>query len=290
MNRLPSRVTTIGIFAFWLLTAGWFIRRELAPTWGAGDAPPYAIELADEAMRQAVPVIWSVHRNGEFLTTATTRVEYVEPDDTFSLNCELRKFDLVTGQTLAVIVNDLRNVYRVSRAGELLGMRTDLAVTVGGSRIDLMVAAEVKEGRALLRCTVRSPWGSFEPPLEPVPVSAAGVLNPLHPVQRVRGLRPGQRWTMPLVDPLADALRVALGRFVKDTLGGQALSMSGPRSLVAEVTGPRGLEWNGREHDCYVIEYAGDDYRAATWVRVRDGLVLRQEAGGNGDEFVLQRN
>jgi len=287
---LPSRVTVIGIFAFWCLSLGWFVRKELAPTWGASHAPPYAIELADEAIRQAVPVVWTVHRNGEFLTTATTRVEYVEPDDTFRLSCEIRKFDLVAGRSLAVTVNDLRNVYRVSRAGELLAMQTDVAVTAGGSRFDLMMSAEVKDGRAWTRCAVRSPWGSFEPTPVQVNVSASGMLNPLHPVQRVRGLRPGQRWSMPLVDPLADALRVALERFVQDTLGGPRLRFPGPRTLVAEVTGPRGLEWNGREHDCYVIEYGGDDYRAATWVRVRDGLVLRQEAGSNGDEFVLQRN
>lgn len=287
---MPSRITTFAILAFWLLTTGWFVRREILPAWGASDAPPYAIELADEAMRQAVPVTWTVSRNGEFLTTATTRAEYVEIDDTFVLSCDVRGFPLLDRGALPVTIERLRNTNRISRAGELLGMQTEIALLAAGSRIELNIAAEVRDGKAWPQCTVRSPWGTLSPPLEAVPVATASVLNPLHPVQRVRGLHPGQRWVTPLVDPLADALRVALDRWIRDTIGGRVPWAAGPRQLIAEVTGPRTLEWNGQDQACYVIEYRGDDYQAASWVRVRDGLVLRQEAGAHGDEFALQRN
>ena len=48
--------------------------------------------------------------------------------------------------------------------------------------------------------------------------------------------------------------------------------------------------YNEAEHLCWVVEYdGGDDMKAWTWVRVEDGLVLRQEARQNGESLILLR-
>jgi hypothetical protein len=132
-------------------------------------------------------------------------------------------------------------------------------------------------------------WGQDDPlklDMEPVEVPAHGsVFNPLHPVNRIGGLRPGQRWRMPQFDPLAEAVAASLAKFLKL---GKPLPL-GPRFLDAEVQPPKTLVWNKREVACLVIVYRSDEISASTWVRQQDGLVLRQEAGKPSDSVILQR-
>ena len=61
---MPSRLFILVIVSFWLATTGWFVAREVAPRWRSGDAPPYAIELADEALKSPVPIKWRLVWNG----------------------------------------------------------------------------------------------------------------------------------------------------------------------------------------------------------------------------------
>jgi hypothetical protein len=116
--------------------------------------------------------------------------------------------------------------------------------------------------------------------LPPVTVSSQGsVLMPLHPVNHVRGLRPGQTWHMPLVDPLGDALAALVPG-----------SQPGTTTVFAKVEPQtRTLQSGKQEIECYVIEYKSDDLNGRTWVRVSDGLVMQQEATMSGDTWILQR-
>ncbi len=138
---------------------------------------------------------------------------------------------------------------------------------------------------------IETPLGRQESAMEPVPVSHRGsVLLPTHPVSRLRGLRPGQSWKTPIINPLADALSAMMP-------GGDR---SSPRSLSARVLPelqllpetPNPIEkW--KEIPCLVIEYEGsekDKSQPRTWVRAADGLVLRQEVELDGKRLIMQRD
>lgn len=114
--------------------------------------------------------------------------------------------------------------------------------------------------------------------LPPTPVSHMGsVLMPLHPVSRVSGLRPGQHWHQPLVDPLRDSFS----------------ALPGTRSLNAHVLPqPQVLQWGDIQKSCLVIEYTNDENEpmGRTWVEQGTNLVLRQEAILEGNRWIMTRD
>lgn len=293
---MPPRPVILAIVAFWLATSVWLFQRELWPRLRPGEPPPYTIDLVDEA-RNSSPIRWAVYRGDEKIGKASTSVSYDETDDTFKLHGVMEQLELYRSRFPGgpvVKVQKVASMYRVSREGELREIVVDLAGSAellgGFERFDLLahVAGRVEERRFAPHGYVEWPGGKKELKADPVAVSTYGsVLNPLHPVNRILGLRPGQQWRMPLVDPLADALAAVVADTVAAKLPGLS---SGPRFLDAVVSGPQDLAWGGQEVSCLVIEYKGDsEVTARTWVRVSDGLVLRQEAR-QGDLLVLQRD
>src|SRR5471030_1683909 len=92
---MPPRFLTLTILAFWLGMTGWLAYRDLWPRWRAGEPPPYSIDLADEARRQSVPVLWTVYRRlpgmvkDERIGRLHTWVVYRDEDDTFELHGEM---------------------------------------------------------------------------------------------------------------------------------------------------------------------------------------------------------
>jgi hypothetical protein len=93
----------------------------------------------------------------------------------------------------------------------------------------------------------------------------------------LKGLRAGQQWVQPVVDPLMMS--------VSSLLAPPPL-----RQLDADVDSST-LFWNGAEVLCWRIDYRErpDKIVARTWVRREDGLVLQQEASHAGRELILQR-
>ncbi|MFL5341491.1 MAG: hypothetical protein ACJ8F7_15200, partial [Gemmataceae bacterium] len=119
-------------------------------------------------------------------------------------------------------------------------------------------------------------------------------LNPLHPVPRIKGLKPGRKWRMEVVDPLADVVQPALQAVQQRFIPGQAplkLNLpTGPKYLNAEVlTGTAKVSYNHQEYDCHVIEYRGENEVFRTYVRISDGWVLRQESKAFDQRIVMQR-
>jgi hypothetical protein len=288
---MPNRVITVTIVLFWLATMAWFVRREITPRWFADAPPPFSIELVDEAVRQSLPVRWLLPRNGQVIAPARTAIEYNDVDDTFTLTCTIYKFELFKVEPATIYVEGYRNQYRVTRTGELRAAETDVRLSVGSSLIEVLVAADVRGNQIVPRCRVISPWGNLVPKLDPITLTHSGVLNPMHPVHRIHGLRSGQRWRVPVWDPLADAQREALQSLFRQFVGTQLpkLPSAENKVLLAEVSGPRPMLWDNLEQECFVIEYRGDELVGRTWVRRADGAVLRQEAFGAGEELVLQR-
>jgi hypothetical protein len=287
---MPSRPVTLVIVACWLVTAGWFVSRDVLPRWRAGEPPPYTIELADEALRQVVPTRWTFTINGAEVGTIRTALQYRESDDTFELSATCPAMTLAVVGPIEVVATDYDDGIRVTRDGELRAMHTAVRLAVRGlglqARFEMW--AEVRNGRLERRAEFDAPGlGRSDLALDPTDVPRGSVLNPMHPVPRITGLRPGQEWRQPLTDPRSDIVRAVVARLA----GSEAPNLSGaPDVLQARVlTEPQPVDWNGESHVCLVVEYRGEEHTARTWVRQSDGMVLRQEADAHGETLVLQR-
>jgi hypothetical protein len=308
---MPPRYVTLAIVAFWLATTGWMASRDLFPRFRTGEPPPFTIDLTDEVSladvvkvenpvsrftAQTIP--WIILLNGERVGFAVTRVQRQE-DRTFDLQAELRFKELK--MPWAVQITSLMNTYRVTSAGDLRGMSVRLILRdltglfQGGmkdTQIEVGMEAEVEDGMLIPHAYLYEPelrhpgpWAKTKKELlsglKPIPVPERGaVLNTLQPLNRQLGLREGQTWTVPRLDPL-EAVTAILG-------------LTGPprtRYLDARVSAAP-FTWDGKEVPCWRIDYAepSNKISARTWVQRSDGLVLQQEASHDHMHMVLRRD
>jgi len=292
---------SLAIIALWLGTSGWLAWHDLWPRWRPGQPPPYTIDLTAEVHHRHKNIIyWTVEQNDRQVFRAETWVESPAPE-VFELKAMLRKpkdpkFEAASVGPLKLDNLRMESTYRI-RQGRLLGIEGKIEGKVEGLPglvelprglgIDFVadVNGEVREGQFFSSLRGRSALlgKDFKLDLQPVPVSDQGsVLLPLHPVNRIQGLRPGQTWRIPVMNPLLASARAALPVGDGD---------DGTRYLQAEVLpSPQLLTWKQREVPCLVIRYRGDEMTASTWVEEDTGLVLRQEAAQGDESWVMQRD
>jgi hypothetical protein len=304
---MPARHHILVILAFWVAVSSWFYYRDLRPLFWS-ETPPFVIDLADEA--QAHKIRWTL-LEGELPVDqpldkdkirgyAETEVDYQEADDTFLVSCTVKRWPTKIQHGEPPL--KVKNAYRVTRDGGIREVRAQLTspVTVPGQGVvDLngSLEGEIKDGRltphvkldvaGLDQAQAGHDHLHFERDLEPIEVSLRGsVLNPMQPVNRVAKLKKGQQWRTPLLDPLNDALEAVLPAFLRRQA--RTTRFAGAEVLPDTYL----LYWDGRRPavPCLVIEYTGDDFKARTWVREIDGLVLRQEATKAGQTMTLQRD
>jgi hypothetical protein len=302
---MPSRLVTLGILVFWLATTAWFVARDLLPNWSSQAAPPFSIELADEAIRQIVPVHWQIRRDGQAIGRLRTTLRSHDEDDTYELTAACQDLPLVDTTApvvgrIQIVIRQFEDRLRVTRDGELRSMRTAIALDVHlGSHPPLpaeaALSAEVRGRRMVRAFRLSSPGlGEFAPALDSTEPIRGSVLNPLHPLHRLSGLRPGQRWRQPLVAPHEEIIQAALAKAPGAESAAPAFERRRPRWLDAAVRPQfERLEWNRGEVDCLVVDYRSDwhsdDLAARTWIRATDGLILRQEAESHGQSLTLER-
>jgi hypothetical protein len=308
--RVLKWTVRVLVVLFWLGTMTWFAYREVWPLIFPGDAPPFVIDLADEATSQG-QTYWTMKRQDREIGKAKTSLKYISSDDTFELISELKDVEL-TGVPFVgwVYLANARNRYVVTRDGELrsVGAEGELRLedrrrperhTPGTALItaNASFGGNVVAGKLQRHVVLQTPLGITQRQLEPVDAPSGNILNPLHPVSRIKNLKPGRRWRMPVINPIADAVEPTLqAAYQQANQGAKPLNFklpTSPKFIDAEVlseTGP--VHWNGRDHECYIIEYraSADERPARTYVRVRDGLVLKQEAFAMGERFTLQRD
>jgi hypothetical protein len=250
---------------------------------------------------------------------ASTWVDNHKEEDEYTLNARLETKGLNLQPVIVAKffqINLLTSAYRVTRSGQLRSLETLVKVSVlkrkGPSslfkflqeqlslpgnapalkQIELRIRGEVRGQQFFAHCCValasieeeRIGNPSYKPiqfDLPAVPVSSTGsVLMPLHLVSHIRGLRLGQSWRQPLVDPLRDALA-----FLPDFSGGV-------RWLNARVLPqPEKLELDGTEISCLVIEYTNDENEpmGRTWVEQDGERVLQQEAILEDSRWIMKR-
>jgi hypothetical protein len=254
------------------------VYREVLPAFQTGEPPPFIIDLADEVSAQTIT--WEALAQGKPAGTARTKVSH-RADRPFDLVSDFHPTNL---RLLGIDVKRVHSSYAVTRAGDLRELEATVTVNVfaGADAIEVGVRGKVDQRMFTpeIRFAGLDLKGFPLPKLEPVPVSGRGsVLNPLHPLNRLKGLHDGQRWVQPVLDPLVVVVYSLIGK--EPPL----------HRLYAEVT-PGTLSWHGQDVACWQIGYSEPGQRASarTWVRRSDGLVLRQEANHAGLDLVLERN
>ncbi len=324
---MPPRWFSALIVVFWLAATGWLFWHDLWPQWRPGEPPPYHIDLVEEVQKGERRDDWNkndwkVQLDGKDVFNASTWVTYDKQNETFDLHADYRARTVGANTRkyeLARIfqVMEMNSLYRVTRAGELRSLWTEIVVylpkegegqslftwanlfrkkippqpkeSVLPQRDPMRVVhfrlwGEVQEGQFFAHCQAVSQRLERELKIDlpPATVSHNGsVLLPLHPVNRIHGLRPGQTWRQPLVDPFRDALAALPG------LSG------GPHSVTARVLDqPQTLTLGDKvEATCLVIEYEDEgEIVGRTWVEQDSERVQRQEAQIGGDHWSMTRD
>jgi hypothetical protein len=294
---MPSRRAVALILAFWLATTGYVAYRDLWPLYFASGPPSVGIDLADEAA-QNVPVRWAVKWNGKEAGRLKTQMSYVPADDTFWFTTQYRgergKDLRMELPGVTVSVPEFKAAVRVTRGGNLREQTfegklsveaADLTATLGaklaGQVVDGKLVAKFEGGYDVGGRTQKSIAREFDP----VPVPAGQPLNPLQPVNRLVGVRPGREWVVHESNPLNDAI-LALAR----ELGLPPQKPQEP--LVGRVQSETSdLDWNGERVACWVIDYRREgELQVRTWVRESDGKVLKQEAYSKGETLSIERD
>jgi hypothetical protein len=300
---MPPRWLSAPIIVFWLATTGWLFYQDVWPLLLPGQAPPFTIDLEDEVQTYQVHVRWTVAYNDRPFLHAETWVEPIPADGTFALVAKIiprtdgaKEGEVGAGPLGGVIqVKEVRSEYRVARNGDLRAVSFDFAGEAHFSGVVFpgkgSLTGVVREGALYAHLHAESPLLAGKPideDLDPVPAPGHGsVLSPLHPVNRIEGLRPGQTWRLPLVDPL----KTAFGALLKKYLGELAPGAADREIIVtARVLPQKQIRiWNKQPVECLVIEYEADDVSAKTWVQADSGRVLCQESERGGEHLVLLR-
>lgn len=289
---MPSRPWVWFIIVAWLSVTGYTLWREWQPYFTGQGAPPVAIDLADEAA-QAVPIRWTLYRGEEVIGRLNTQMSYQDADDTFLFTHVYRQMQLHSAG-VRVEVPELQIQLRLNRTGELLEQNVVGTLELRG--LGLAMSAQVRvhgvalEGYWQTEVEWSSPWGSQKRTLPAGPLSRGQPLNPLLPVNRLAGLRPGRRWMVRVDDPLETSLR----EWLQSVAAQYGLTLPEPQTepLVGEILRePQALRWGSAEILCWVIEYRRrEELAARTYVQVSDGRVLMQEAFGQGEHVRLVRD
>lgn len=315
---MPPRWLSAIIVAFWLATTGWLLWHDLLPRWLAGEPPLFHPDFVDEVQQKSASPLrtnWIVERQDKGQTKpspvfrAWTSVTYDRDKEVYSLKAHLDTSNDLTLRPVTVAkflrVNSLSSTYRVDRSGRLLGLEANVKVRIewklsglgqlltpqepplqkesSPAPIELKIEGEVRDQQLFTHCsaTTQGLDAPVQLDLPPVAVSYTGsVLMPMHPLNHIRGLRLGQSWRQPLVDPLNDALAALTG------------FSGGVHWINARVLPqPETLKWDDSETSCLVIEYTNDDNETIgrTWVEQDGERVLQQEAILEGSRWIMKR-
>jgi hypothetical protein len=279
---MPPRLITGAILAFWLVMTGWLIEREVVPMMVADVSPSFQPDLTDEI---GSPVVaWTVLQDGKRLGSANSRV-HANDDRTFEFQSSYQFNHFTMG---LVEIQQIEQRYKVSEEGKLLtlsakfvGKSPAAALLLGKPEFTLDLKGEVVKDEFLPRLFLNN--DDKTPDIGKITfVQKGNFVNPMHLLNRLRGLREGKTWTIALPDLQSGTKNQFIGDLIKQA--------GGPSVLIAEVT-TDSLVWDHKEVACYKIEYhePGKEVTVRTWVRKTDGLVLQQDTSQFGFDLVLQR-
>jgi hypothetical protein len=261
------------VVVMWLATMTWLVKEKVLPPLLVGD-PPSQREVV-EAQNREPPVGWKVSWKGESLGWALTdtklqsnglteihgRVHF----DKFPIGAMapawLRPFLAIAKKPAVQLRMDASSELLIDTFGRLL--RFDSAIQLDPLIEKISIRGTVEGGQ--LELVVRSGNQSFS---HEVPLPPKSLLSDaLSPQTQLPGLHVGQKWSVPIFNPLWPT--------------------KGPIEIIcATVEGTGPLFWNGAGEDTLLVVYrldsgsggnADKNVKGRLWVR-RDGAVLQQEA------------
>ncbi len=287
---MPSRSVTLAILAFWAATTAWLVWRDVWPRLAPGEPPPFSLTLLDGSRPTVIPGRWRAVRHSpgddepaRYLIN--TNVAHEPATDTFELQARMAKLSPPDFPRV-LHVDSVTSTYRVARAGanflRLTGFSAEvdfispLAPALGrrGS-----FTGEVRDRVCTLSWQQESTLDRSrgEQQLD-VPHNGV-VLLPLHPVDQLRGLTPGRRWSVWLVDPVSSTALLSAGPLVVSVsarvlAGTEELSMHG-----------------GRRRECRVVEYeGGDNVSGRIWVDASNDQVVKMTFRVEGSDWEITRD
>jgi hypothetical protein len=278
---MPPRFLTLAIIAFWLSMMSWVFYTDVWPLWQSEKPPSFTVDLADEA-RGLRSIHWTVRKNGKSNYRAESWVKYRPEDDTYEIHNVLQTPSYHSREQPAEgpTISKVQSMVRISADGDLRSLESIIGASLPVNNqqfsVEGSIEGEVRDGHFYPH--VRVPEFDLDKQLEPVELSRRGsILNPLQPFNRLVNLQVGQRWEVPLFDPMEEAFSSLVPGLSHST-----------RILRAEVSSGT-LRWGGKDVPCLVVTYEGDDVTGHTWVRLDDGLVLKQEMTMSGDVWEMER-
>lgn len=314
---MPPRFLTFAILLFWALVSSVFVVGDLLPRLRPPEPTFFAIQLIDEAGQQNEVVGWTVERNGAPCYVAQTDWQYLPDDDSFKATCTLwRKEEEPPGRPAGSWppeFQDLRieHEFRVRRDERVEQYKTRVSFAPPGllnrgreARVEVIHNGTEATGRIAPEANATFPLltarederevDQVPVAAEPFPLSQQGnILQALYPPRRLSGLRAGQRWRLPVLDPYALApLASAVGDRWPEAARA-AVSNQMVYQLDAEVLSePEAISWEDTQVICRPIVCRGEGTPISSltlWVREADGVVFRQQVSLWGDEWLFVR-
>ena len=144
---------------------------------------------------------------GDKIGRTTSDVKYHRDDDTYDLHTYFQQFRPQDGPW-PFPIKSMDGFYRVTREGELRTIEETITLDVVGQEAKVKVTGEVKAGILTPQWEIFfSPLGKKDFTSPPIEVSKHGsVLNPLQLVNALKGVHQGQKWRMPVFDPLGESM------------------------------------------------------------------------------------
>ena len=276
---MTSRPFTIFIVAFWLLSMGWLVATKVLPTLRQGTPPDFSQEFAKKAEEAPPPVAWELTWNDEPIGTTVSQAysDDGEPAEFRSLvqlrNLAVKEIaheflgglsflaDTLLGSAQARIDLTIATRLRLDWEGELEGIEASVR---SDDAVDLIFVRGSRTEEDRLRLSLVSGDSSIEVPQEFNLPPKARYAEAFSPRTRMQGLSVGQKWTTPVVNPLATSNSVRL--------------------VESLVESRETITWQDKQVQAFVVVYRYDSGSGAAardpvgkaWV-ADDGLVIRQE-------------
>lgn len=291
---MPPRSVIVVVVLFWLASSVWLFQREIQPRLASGESPLFALAHDDDKKQERISATWTAYYKpaGSKLELPyriqTTVVHHDKrKEDLFELVAHMRPASDQRTNFLQIFhLGDLETTYRVRRHGLMTGRMVGIKATVAfhqgstqqiGDQIGEFESA-VRGERYQIDWNTKNQKKNESGTLDEDASLAGAILMPLHPLESMPGLRPGQRWELHALDPLAATL----------TSSAQLIRVNAKVREESEI-----LNWEKNDYRCRIVDFSDtkSTMEGTIWVEAAapHHKVLRMKVRLVNDEWEIIR-